>query len=98
LEPKQEVLARQIYNACGHLVYPTYEQWELGLLRDTNPAQELVLWAIIATTFHRLGSIYPDEDQRKVLAQIVFHSIGESSTRYPEITEIYAAVSREITE
>jgi len=96
LPPEQEELARQIYDACGHLVYPTFEQWELGLLRDTNPVQELVLWSIIATTFDRLSPIYPDEDQRQVLWQIVLRSMGETPTKYPEITEIYATVSLEI--
>jgi len=98
LTPEQEDLARQIYDACGHLVNPSFEQWEYRFSRDTNPVQELMLWAVIAKAFAHVGSIYPEEDQREVLDQIVLYSTGGTPTKYPEISEIYAAVSREIIE
>ena len=41
LTTEQEDLAHQIYDACGHLIYPTFEQWELRFLRNTKPQQEL---------------------------------------------------------
>ena len=98
LTPEQEDLARHIYDACGHLVYPTFEQWELGFLRDSNPVQELTLWAIIANTLAQLGPMYPEDEPEQLLGEIVAYSTGGKPTKYPEIAKIYAAVSKEVME
>ena len=98
LTAQQEDLARQLYDICGHLVQPTFEQWELTFLRDSNPARKLLFWYIISETFVRLQRDYPDEAHRHLLAEIVLCSTGGMPTQYPEIVEMYAAVSREIVD
>ena len=37
-----------------HLVYPSFEQWELGFLRDSHPMKELAMRCAIAKKFERL--------------------------------------------
>jgi hypothetical protein len=97
LSPEQEEIARQIYASCGHLVYPSFEQWELGFLRDSEPSQELAIWRAIAQTFERLHALYPNKDQKQLLGQVVTYSMGGTPTAFPEIAEIYRSVCKELT-
>ena len=98
LTAQQEDLARQLYVICGHFIQPTFEQWELAFLRESNPSEELLRWYIISETFVRLRRDCPDEAHRPLLGEIVLRSTGGAPTKHPEIVEMYAAVSREIVE
>jgi hypothetical protein len=44
-------IARETYATVGHFIQPTFEQWEMGFLRDTNPDRELALWQAMAESF-----------------------------------------------
>jgi hypothetical protein len=55
LTPLLEEIARAIFSKVGHLVYPTFEQWELGFMRDLHPWREILVWENIARTFDRCG-------------------------------------------
>ena len=46
--PLLEQIARTIYSKIGHFVYPTFEQWELGFMRDMQPWWEILIWETIA--------------------------------------------------
>jgi hypothetical protein len=98
LSAQQEDLARQLYDICGYLVQPTFEQWERAFLKDGKPARDLLLWYIISETFVRLCRKYPNEAHRNLLGEIVLRSSGGMPTKYPEIVEVYATVSREIVD
>ena len=55
------------------------------------------MWCAIAKTFERLCPLYPDEDQKKLLGQVVLCSTGGAPTAYPEIAKLYASVCEEMT-
>lgn len=80
LSPEQEKYAQQIYESCGHLICPTFEQWKLAFLQGSHPAQELLIWCVIAQTYERLCSLYPELGRRRLLCQIVICSMGGTLT------------------
>ena len=43
--------ARRLYKTVGKLTCPTFEQWELGFLRDTDPDKELARIAKIEKAY-----------------------------------------------
>jgi hypothetical protein len=44
-------LARWTYASVGRFIQPTFEQWELGFLRDREPALEIGSWMRLANAF-----------------------------------------------
>ena len=48
LDASQLVLARWTYQRAGKYLQPTFEQWELGFLRDTYRDNELATWVIVS--------------------------------------------------
>lgn len=79
LDPEWEGIARHTFQVVGHLVKPTYEQWELGFLRDQSPEQELFLWLVIADAFEVAVVERPDLDQTTVLGDLILISAGGAS-------------------
>lgn len=68
--------ARSLYERVGRLMYPSFEQWELGFMRDTRPHQELFVWEAIAQVHKQFVADHPDCDQSKVLGTIAALSTG----------------------
>ena len=60
LTPVLEKLARAIFAKVGHFVYPTFEQWELGFMRDKQPWREILIWETIARTFDLYVAEHPE--------------------------------------
>jgi hypothetical protein len=79
LDPKWEEIARHTFHAVGHLVKPTYEQWELDFLRDKNPEQELFLWLVIADAFEEAVANRHDLDSKTILGDLILISAGGQS-------------------
>ena len=50
LSPLLEQIGRTLYSKVGHFVYPTFEQWEIGFMRDMHPWKEILIWEAIART------------------------------------------------
>jgi len=76
LPPELEDLARHSYQVVGHFLYPTFEQWEIGFLRDANPEREIVLWFVIAEVFKVATKKRPDLDEKEILGDLVAISSG----------------------
>lgn len=93
LDPKWEEIARHTFQVVGHLVKPTYEQWELDFLRDQNPEQELFLWLVIAAAFEVAVAERPDLDQKAILGNLILISAGGTSQHGLE--EIYLAAGKQ---
>ncbi len=90
LDPEWERIARHTYQAVGHLVKPTYEQWELDFLRDDSPEQELVLWLVISDAFDVAVAKHPDFDQKAILGDLILISAGGRSQHGLEETYLAA--------
>ena len=94
LTPLLEELARAILAKLGHFVHTTFEQWELGFMRDMHPWREILIWETIARTFDLYSAKHPDADGEQVVGTIVVISTGkvsenESETE-KELREMYA--------
>jgi hypothetical protein len=80
LTPLLEEIARAIYSKVGHLVYPTFEQWELGFMRDLHPWREILIWENIARTFDHYLATHPEAaNDEKVVSTIAIISTGHVS-------------------
>jgi hypothetical protein len=62
LSPVLEQIARTLYSKVGHFVYPSFEQWEIGFMRDMHPWWELLIWEAIARTHDLYLAKHPDAD------------------------------------
>jgi hypothetical protein len=63
LSPALEERAKQLYARVGYMIWPTFEQWELGFLRDLNPESEIAVWEVIADVFDAYKAGNPDADK-----------------------------------
>jgi hypothetical protein len=79
LSPLLEQIARMIYAKVGHVVYPTFEQWELGFIRDMYPWKEILLWEAIARTHDLYLAKHPDADMEQAVGTIAGISAGTVS-------------------
>jgi hypothetical protein len=92
LDPEWEGVARHTYQIVGHLVKPTYEQWELDFLRDQSPQQELFLWLVISDAFEMAITEKPDLDQKTILGDLILISAGGESQH--GLDGVYEAAGR----
>ena len=76
LSPDLTERARSLYARVGHLMYPTFEQWELGFCRDTHPEREIAVWEVIASTFDAYLAEHPDVDQKRIVGELGAISAG----------------------
>ncbi len=85
LTPLLEELARVLFSKVGHFVYPTFEQWELGFMRDTHPWREILIWENIARTFDLYVAEHPEAaNSEQVVGTIVSISMGQVSENETE--------------
>jgi hypothetical protein len=91
LSPVLEGLSRTLFSQVGHFVYPSFEQWELGFMRDKHPWREILIWENIARTFDRYISEHPDADGRVVIGSIAAVSAGQAPENEieKELRELY---------
>ena len=87
LPPKLLEHVRAVYDVIGPYVSNSLEQFEIGFMRDANPAGEVAIWCNITAawiTYHEqhLGDeLLPDEDEEKLIAALISISTGvEDST------------------
>ena len=62
LTPAATGRAKQVYARVGHMIVPTFEQWELGFLRELTPELEIAVWEVIADAFDAYKAEKPDVD------------------------------------
>jgi hypothetical protein len=92
LDPEWERIARHSYQVVGHLVKPTYEQWELDFLRDDSPEHEMFLWLVISDAFEVAVAEHPDLDEKAILGDLIRISAGGESQH--GLDEIYMAAGK----
>jgi len=93
-----ERIARGIYSKVGHFVYPTFEQWEIGFMRDMQPWKEVLVWETIARTSDLYLAKHPDANLEQVVGKTVSISLGHVSENEAamekELRELYIEASR----
>jgi len=92
LTPLLEQLAKTIFAKVGYLLYPTFEEWELGFLKDVHPWREILIWENIARTFDLFVAERPQAAHSKpIVGTIVSISTGhvpKNNVQY-ELHELY---------
>ncbi len=96
LDPEWEKIARHTFQVVGHLVKPTYGQWELGFLRDQSPEQEIFLWLVISNAFEVAVVEHPDLEEKAILGDLIRISAGSPSQH--GLDETYLAAGRKYQE
>ncbi len=79
LSPLLEQIARVLYEKVGHFVYPTFEQWEIGFMRDMQPWREILIWETIARASDLYRAKHPDANLEQVVGKAVTISLGHVS-------------------
>jgi hypothetical protein len=74
-------MLKTLYDLVGHYNCPTLEEWELGFMRDMNPAREAAVWSHIALgwiTYHQryLGRMLPEGEESKLVTILTGLSMG----------------------
>jgi hypothetical protein len=87
LSPLLEKLSRDTFAKVGHFVYPTFEQWELGFMRDMHPWREILIWETIARTHDLYLAKHPDADMQQAVGTIILLSLGKVSENPTEAEE-----------
>lgn len=73
---------RAVFDVIGPYLDTTLEQFEIGFMRDTNPASEVVVWCSITAAWIAYHEKYlddsslPDDEERKLIAALILISTG----------------------
>jgi hypothetical protein len=82
LSPELLEHVRAVYEVIGPYFDSTLEQFEIGLMRDAAPEDEVAVWCSITSawiTYHEQhlgGEVLPDEEERKLIAALISISSG----------------------
>ena len=82
LTPEMLEQIRAVYDVIGSCVSTSLEQFEIGFMRDANPADEVAIWCSITAAWlayheqHLGDELLPDEDEKKLLAALISISTG----------------------
>ena len=93
LSPELLEHVRAVHDVIGPYLDTTLEQFETGLMRDTNPEDEVVVWCSITAAWiayheqHLDDELLPDEDETKLLAALVSISTGVEDVSVLEVPE-----------
>ncbi len=101
LTPFQVEWMRALYKRVGHYMYPAFEQWELGFMRDTHPEMEIMIWEAIARVYEFYVGKHPDCDPKDSMLRIAAISSGNCpgekwTKKYKEMKRIFADVWKEM--
>ena len=80
LSDEQSARLRRIHETLAGVDGFTYEQRELGFLRDANPDRELDIWEAVANVFsHVCGSMeLTDDGRRDVYSLLLMRTMSSS--------------------
>ena len=98
LSPDLLEYIQAVYDVVGPYLSTTLEQFELGFMRDTNPKDEVIVWASITAvwidyhTLHLDDELLPDEE-KKLLAALIAISTGVEDA---EALDVPVDVGREL--
>jgi len=94
LSPLLTDLARNLFQRAGHYIYPSFEQWELGFMRDMHPWREILVWEVICRAYEAYLAIHPDAAKdAKIIPALAAISAGgtleKEPERFQELQELY---------
>ena len=97
LDPADQAIARFTFERLGHFQCPTFEQWELGFLRDAHPDRELMLWLRASIAFARYLETHTQANVKKVHRDIVSLLVANppETPRQYELERLSRNVTRE---
>jgi len=75
LDPLLALWARQLFDRVGNLIIPTLEQWELGVLRASQPQSKMAVWECIARAYEHFLAEHPDCDKAAVATDLFIASM-----------------------
>ncbi len=87
LDEADQAIARFTFAVLGHFQCPTFEQWELGFLRDMHPRRELAIWLRFSIAFLRYMQTHSQANVRKVRRDIA-HLLVANPPQTPRQREI----------
>lgn len=73
---------RSIFDIIGQYLETTLEQFEINLMRDAAPEDEVVIWASITAAWmdyhkqHIDDELLPEADEKKLIAALIAISTG----------------------
>lgn len=82
LPPDMLEQIRAVYDVIGPYVSTSLEQFEIGFMRDANPADEVAVWCSITAAWiayhekHLGDELLPDEDEKKLIGALISVSTG----------------------
>jgi hypothetical protein len=87
--------ARSLYERIGFHLYPSFEQWELGFMRDAQPQREMFVWEAIAAAYETYLKDHPGCDKEIVATTLAGLSAGGTfDTETPETDTLRALWQR----
>jgi hypothetical protein len=85
LSPLLTALARDLFQRAGHYVYPTFEQWELGFMRDMHPWREILIWEAICRAYEAFLAKHPEAaSDANIIPALAAISAGATLEKEPE--------------
>ena len=96
LPPEMLETLKALYDSVGRYMDPTREQWELGFMRDANPAREMEGWSKIAFAWREYhlrytgGDRLDDVAEKQIVGFLVLLSRGVTNvpeSKLPETTK-----------
>ncbi len=97
LDEADQAIARFTFAVLGHFQCPTFEQWELGFLRDMHPRRELVIWLRFSIAFLRYMQTHSQANVWKVRRDIAHLLVANppQTPRQREITRLSRNIGNE---
>lgn len=87
---------RKLYRRIGHLVEPTFEQWEFDFCRDSHPDLECNAWETIADAFEAYMIEDPHADMEMTLWELATISTGSTlqaeNARTRRLREVFVSI------
>ncbi|QDV43891.1 hypothetical protein Enr13x_37510 [Stieleria neptunia] len=86
LSPELLDQVQALYDVIGPFLDTTLEQFEVNLMRDSNPEQEVAIWCCITAAWISYHDRYvgevelPDEEEKNLIAALIAISTGATDT------------------
>jgi hypothetical protein len=94
LSPEILEQAQAVHEVIGHYLGTTLEQFEVNLMRDADPASEMIVWCSVTAAWlsyherHLAGKVQSDEQEKKLLGILVAISTGNDDIRTFGVPEV----------
>jgi hypothetical protein len=76
--PEMAAAIHDVYHRVGRYHISSYEAFELGFCRDTNPQQEIAIWQLIAKAAEIYWAERPTADRQETVMTLCLLSMGAS--------------------